>query len=114
MAIISVGGYCGARISLARTHRIMRSGLPSQMAFWQANPLAFFISGIEGSAFPARQFLLKCLEMDELQAVRLRRPDRVALRVFVEQAERFCWREIVTHRNLHVHPILPAATRCFQ
>jgi hypothetical protein len=99
---------------LARTLRIMRSRLASQMAFRKANPLAFLISGIEGNAFPTRQFLLKRLEMDEPQAVRLRRPDRIALRVFVEQTERFCWREIVTHRNLHVRPILPAAAHCFQ
>lgn len=66
----------------------------------QTDPFAFFIGGINGDVFPAREFFLERREVNQLQAIRLRCPDRVALRVFVEQAKRFCWCEIVSHRNL--------------
>jgi hypothetical protein len=62
----------------------------SQMAALQAKPLTAFISCAIGCVFPAGQFLLKCLEVDELKPIGLRHPDWVALRVFVEQTECSC------------------------
>ena len=61
-----------------------------KMAALEAKPLAFFIGRVYRWVFPARQFLLKRLEVDEFQSFRLRHPNWIALRVFVEQAERSC------------------------
>jgi hypothetical protein len=78
-----------------------------QMADLQAYPLTVFIGGVNGRVFSPRRFLLKCLEMDQPQSIGLRHPDGIALRVFVEQAERSCSCEIAGHGRLQFRPILP-------
>jgi hypothetical protein len=80
------------------------------MAALQALPFAVFVARVNGRVFPASPFFLKRRKMDQLQSIRARHPDRVALRVFVEQADRFCRCEIIFHRNLRARPMLPART----
>jgi hypothetical protein len=54
------------------------------MATLQAVPFTFFVSGINWGVVSASQFLLKGLEVNELQSSRLGHPNGVALRVFIE------------------------------
>lgn len=80
----------------------------------QTDPFAFFIVGIDRDVFPASQFFLERREVNQLQAIRLRCPDRVALRIFAEQAKGFCWREIVSHGTSVSSPILALRRDCRQ
>jgi hypothetical protein len=77
------------------------------MTALKAMPLALLISGVNGWVFTACQFLLKRLEVNELQSIGLRDPDRIALCLFIEQAERSCRCEIVIHRHLLFRTIVP-------
>jgi len=76
------------------------------LAALQAMPFAFFIGSVDRWVLPASQLLLKCLEVDKFQTLGLRHPDWVALRVFVEQAERSCGCEIASHVHLQFRLIL--------
>ena len=78
-----------------------------EMAALKAMPLTFFISGVNGWVFTACQFLLKRLEVNELQSIGLRDPDRIAQCVFIEQAKRSCRCEIVSHMRLLFRTIVP-------
>jgi hypothetical protein len=89
-----------------RMIRVKSSGVLFQMAALQAYPLTVFVAGVNGCVLPACRFLLKRLEVDKLQSVRLRHPDWIALRVLVEQAERSCGCEIASHGHLQFHLIL--------
>jgi hypothetical protein len=91
-----------------RMIRVKSSGLLFQMAALQAYPLTVFVGGVNRRVFPACRFLLKRLEVDKLQSVGLRHPDWIALRVFVEQAERSCRCEIASHGHLQFQLILHA------
>jgi hypothetical protein len=94
--------------ALSRIISAAKSGLLFQMTALQAYSLTVFVGGVNGPVFPACQFLLKRLEVDKLQSVGLRHPDWIALRVFVEQAERSCSCKIVTHGHLQFLLILHA------
>ena len=86
----------------------------SQIAALQALPLTFFVDGVNGCVFAACQFPLKRREVDKLQSIRLRDPDGVALRIFVEQAERSCGCEFAGHAGLQFPTMLPASSHSRQ
>jgi hypothetical protein len=84
------------------------------MATFQANPFAFLVGGIGRDMLSTRPFLLKGLEMNQFQAIWLRQPDRITLRILVEHTESSCCCGIAGHGRLQFHIIVCGRKPCRQ